>query len=366
MKRKLLSLTVVLAITLVTVLFACVTAEAASKSALSYTVSVHNSGSGNLYWNLGRNMEFFVKGETGYNADCRISSGAGYKFSALVDRGIIAEPAEGWHFDGFYDKSGKRVSLKTTNINIIRITVKGIYFYDCIPSYDNPEYSRFTEAAYKEAMKTTLKALYGTRVYKVMGKAVFYQLPKKTASYYAKFSEMKAPEFPDSLTLSKKLEAPDFYIAKELATLKATYTSSASKIIKVDKTTGKAQVQGPGVAVITVKIPKTDCSLAATYKVKITVKPDAVTGLSAKRTSDQKYVLLNWKGNPLYSGYEIQISDSSSFSKITAKKTAASGKTVSTKVSTSKSAVCKYARIRPYKTSGGQKLYGPYVTCSVK
>ena len=79
------------------------------KDLLTYTVSVTSSGSGQLYWNYGKNMEFFLcNGSDAYNQNCRIKKSESYKFTTLIDRGIVPKADDGWFFDGFYDKSGAR------------------------------------------------------------------------------------------------------------------------------------------------------------------------------------------------------------------------------------------------------------------
>lgn len=367
MKKKLYAIlmTVVFTFSACTASLTLTAAPVCAASLLSYTVSMVPSGSGQLYWNYGKNLDFFITDSKGFNQKCLITKGTDYKFSALTVRGFVAEPSEGWYFDGVYDKAGRKLSLNTTNIELVQLTVKGRYYYDYIPAYDNPAYSKLTEAAYKELMKTSLKALYGTRVYKVLRKAVLYEIPKKDCTYYPKFQEKKAAPFPGKLALTKKLDSPAFYAAGREG-FAAKYSSSNSKIVKVDKTSGLCRITGPGTASVTVKIAATDKTLSASYKVKVTVSPEAVTGVSASRASDRKSVTVKWKGDSRYSGYEIQLSDTKTFGKITAKKTAVSGKTSSTKVSLSKSAACSYVRVRPYKTSGGEKLYGPYVSAAVK
>lgn len=366
MKNKLLSLAMTgfLTFSACCAAFCCTQTGAEAAGLLNYTVSMEPSGSGELYWNYGKNMEFFVNGDEGYRQKCRIAKGTGYKFSTLADRGFVAEPNEGWYFDGVYDRSGKKLALDTVTIDIIRMKVKGVYYYDYIPSYDNPEYSRLSKDAYKELMKSSLKTLYGTRVYKILRRTTLYRLPKKDCTYYPKFKEKKAAPFPGKLSLNMTMSSDGFYAAGE-KDFAAKYSSSNSNVIKIDKTSGFCQIKGPGSATLTVKVPAEDKTLAAVYKVKVIVMPESVTELSAARTSDKKHVSVKWKGDSRYSGYEIQISGSSNFSKITAKKIASSGKTSSTKVSVAKSAVCRYLRLRPYKTSGGSRLYGPYTTVSL-
>lgn len=341
--------------------------QASAKSPISYTVTVRPEGKGQLYWNYGSNMEFFLLGKDSYNGKCLIKSGEKYKFSTLIDRGFIAVPKDGWYFEGVFDQAGRSIVLSTTQMDMVRITVKGFYYYDYIPSYDNPAYRRYTKERYREEMKLYIKALYGVKTYKVLGSAVLYSLPKKDGVFYPRFKEKKSPAFPTETSLSKALDDADFYIIPKSAKQQnVKFSSSNSKIIQVDKTSGLAGIKGPGKAIITIKYPETDKTLAAVCKVTITVSPQAVTGLSASRSKDKKKISVNWKKDIRYSGYQLQVSPDKSFKVISAKKTVSSGKQSSTTISTSKSAKCAYIRIRPYKTSGGEKLYGKYTVCAVK
>ena len=341
--------------------------ESEAKSLVYYDVSLKPAKGGVLYLTYDDNMQFFYQGKNAYRSSCRISSNQSHKFCVLVDRGIIAKPDTGWYFDGFYDKSGKKTAVDAFHIEVIRITVDGRYYYDIVPSYDNPAYRNVTEKFFKQEIKDYVKFLYGTSRYKVMEKTIYYRLPKKSAAYDPRFVKMEPPSFPGQFTVSKDLHAADFYAAGK-AGFTATYSSSSSKVVKVNKKTGLCHITGPGAATITIKVPASGKYCSVIYKVKVTVKPNPVSTLSASMQSDRKSVTVNWKGDNRNSGYEIQLSDTSTCKQIIAKKTISSGKTTKTKVTVAaaQSARCKYARIRPYKTAGGQKLYGAYLTVKIK
>ncbi len=369
MKSKLFSLAAVclLCMSMCITVFASTTVHVNAASSVYYQVSLQPAKGGSLYMTYDDNLKFFYQGKDTYRDSCRIDSSVSHKFSALIDRGIIVKPNSGWYFDGFYDKSGKKLSIEAYNVEVIRITIDGVYYYDLIPSYDNPAYRNLTEKYFKNEIKDYIKFLYGTSRYKVMEKLVYYRLPKTTASYFPRFSKMETPSFPGNFSLTKKLSSPDFYAAGKSG-FQASYSSSANKVIKVDKKTGLSKITGPGTATITIKVPESGKYCSVIYKVKVSVTPAACTNLSASRTSDKKSVTAKWKGDSRNSGYEIQISDTKSFSKIVAKKTVSSGKTVAAKISTAKSAStqCKYIRIRPFKKSCGQKLYSEYITATIK
>lgn len=369
MKSKLFSLAAIFlfCMSMCITAMAHTTVQADAASSVYYQVCLHPPKGGTMYMTYDDNLKFFYEGKDTYRKSCRIDSSASHRFSTLIDRGIIAKPDADYYFDGFYDKSGKKLSVDACNVEVIRVTVDGVYYYDLIPSYDNPAYSRFTEKHFKSEIKDYVKFLYGTSRYKVMEKVIYYRLPKVTAAYFPRFTKMEPPAFPGQFTLTKKLNAPDFYAAGK-AGFQGSYSSSNSRVVKVDKKTGLSKITGPGTASITIKVPESGKYCSVIYKVKVTVRPDVCMSLSASRAADKKSVSVKWKGDSRNSGYEIQVSDTKTFGKIIAKKTVSSGKISSTKISTGKSAFpqCRYLRIRPYKTSGGQKLYADYITVSIK
>lgn len=331
------------------------------KDLLTYTVSFNASGSGQLYWNYGKNMEFFLcNGSDSYNQNCRIKKGVSYKFSTLVDRGIIAKADNGWYFDGFYDKAGAKLLMEPVNIDVIRVTTDGFYIYDYLLSFDNTAYKNYTKKRYQDEMKKYLRNLYGVSRYKVLFQTKLYNIPPKTASLYPRFQKksLRKLTFPKDMT--KMYGDPAFNLWPDCPKdINASYKSSNSKVLSLDKTSGLCKIKGEGVATITINVPETDHNLAEEAKVKVRVKPIAVSILSARR-KDTKTIELKWKPDLKSSGCEIEVSSDTKFSKIIAKKTVGSAKTAATKIMIPKNAVCKAVRIRAFKRSCGEKLYGAY------
>lgn len=333
---------------------------------VNYSVSIDLSGKGNLYWDYGDNMEFFLEtGPQEYNETCKIIDNETYKFSKVFNRGIIAKPNSGHYFSGFY-QSGKKVKLTTTNIDILRVKVDGIYYYDYYDAYNNPKYRNYTEEAYKNKVKKYLKAIYGTSRYTVVDSLILYEIPKKDANYTAKFYSKKKPDIHYNKTYTKNLDSKQFYIIPSMpAQYEYTFKSSNTKVVKVNKQTGYATITGPGISTITCTIAETDKTLSDSYKIKVTVKPGKITILNAtKRT--KKTVAVSWKKDSRNSGYVIEISNNNTFKNILAKKTINSGKTGSTTISLKNELCNNYLRIRAYKISSGKKIYGSYTITKIK
>lgn len=331
------------------------------KDLLNYTVSVTPSDGGQLYWNYGKNMEFFLcNGNDSYNQNCRIKKGASYKFSTFVDRGIIPKADDGWYFDGFYDKSGARLLMKPVNIDVIRMTIDGLYTYDYLVSFDNTVYKNYTKKRYQDEMKQYLRSLYGVSRYKVMFTTQYYSLPRKSADLYPKFKAKSLRKLTFPRDTDKVYGDSAFLLwsscPKDLA---VSYKSSNSKVLSIDKTSGLSKIKGEGVATITLTLPETNQYLSETVKIKVRIKPVGAAILSAKK-KDEKTLELKWKADAKCTGYEIEAGSDINFSKITAKKTVNAAKTSTTAITIPKNAVCKAIRIRAYKRSCGEKLYGAY------
>lgn len=345
-------------------------AENQSSSLINYTVQVEHTGGGTLYWDYGKNMDFFLNdSHDEYDTSCKIKSGTSYKFSKLVPRNILIQPNEGYYFLGFYDQKGSKVDLTEVNADIVRVSVNGIYHYNCVESYDNPKYKKLTKNAYQKIIKTYLKAIYGTTRYKTMDTVTMYQVPTKDGSYQAKFKKKSSPKISYKASIEKMYSTNGSSGFAAIPTLpdtyKYTFKSSRTSVIKINKTTGYATVVGPGKATITVKVAETDTTLPAEYEIDVTVYPKKVSISSVTKKSD-KSLSLTWSGSSKYSGYEIQVSNNTSFETITAKKKVSSGKTSSTTVTLKNKLFHNYVRIRPYKTSGGEKVYGEYVVEKIK
>lgn len=371
MKFKQNILTMVLAVTLAASWILTPSAAAAAsgisaRGGLFYTATVRQSGQGSLYWNYDRSGSFFYQGSDAYNKRC-LAADTSCRFTALTPRGLIVEPAEGWYFDGFYTVSGQRLFLESQRIDVIRITVNGICFYDGVVSYSDPSFSGVAKSRYKESVKAALKALYGTSRYKIMETLDVYQLPKKTQTIHARFKEKKVPDLAIPQTLRKTAGDSSFYAVRSIpSAYQPAFRSSSSKLLAVDRDSGLCTIKGEGIAIVSLTVPPSKETLRGEWKIRVYISPKAVPLTSAIRSKDKKSIVVKWQPDTLCSGYEIQAAADKSFSEITAKKTASSGKNASTKLTTKKTACCSYLRIRPYKKSRGEKLFGPWTQAAVR
>ena len=141
---------------------------------------------------------------------------------------------------------------------------------------------------------------------------------------------------------------------------KITYASSDKKVVTVDSK-GKVTIKGSGKATITINAASTSNFNAASKNVLITVKPKKVT-LASVKSSAKKKITINWKKVATVTGYEIQYSTDKKFKKATTTKTITKASTTSKSYSGLKRSNKYYVRIRAYKTSGGQKIYGAWTT----
>lgn len=333
---------------------------------LSYDVKVDVPQGGQVYFNYGKNGLYFLSSDwKEYPDSCKVSTGQTYRFTKFLDRGMIACPEDGYYFAGFFHNNGKKNNLKETKMDILRISVKGIYFYDCFPSKENSAYKRLTKTAYQNQVKLYVKGLYGTKRYKVMDTIVLYSLPKSDGSYVARFQKKELPSLEIPSKIVKTYGNPSFHLVSDISsTFNASFQSSSSKVLTVNKSTGYITIKGPGTAKITCKVKETETTLPATFVTVITVKPAKVKTISAKRT--KKKLSVKWSAVNKNSGYEIQVSNNQSFKNIIAKKTVTGGSKNSTTVKL-KSEVCNnYVRIRPYKTSAGKRIYNQYTVAEIQ
>ncbi len=341
-------------------------AASAKGVSLTYTAAIRQSGQGSLYWNYNQSGSFFYQGGGDYNKDC-LAAGTSCRFTALTPRSLIVEPGEGWYFDGFYTSSGQKLTLESQRIDVVRVTVNGVYYYDSVVSYSDPSFRGVTKAKYTETIKAAIKALYGTARYKIMETLDTYKVPKKSQTIQARFKEKKAPALSVPEQLKKSIGDSPFCAVKGIsAAYQPTFRSSSSKLLAVDRGTGLCTIKGEGIAVVSLAVPASKETLRGEWKIKVYIYPKAVQLTSASRSKDKKSMTVKWRPDTLCSGYEIQAAADKSFSKITAKKTVTSGKTSSASVKTAKDAACKYLRIRPYKKSRGETLYGPWTEILVK
>lgn len=356
-KKIIFALTI--ALLLMAIPLSSAAASAKSSGLLNYNISVTTTGQGELYWTYGKNMEFFLcNGDDSYNQNCKIKSSTNYEFSRLIERGIVPKANNGWYFTGFYNRVGGKLNPDTYNIDVLRVTVKGLYYYDYVLSSDNPKYNHYSKKKYEDMVKGYLKSAYGTTRYKKLFTTKMYQFPNKDSDVYGKFRAKELVEFKRIDDMTKSIGDSSFSLPSPYTSIdRLTFKSSNSKVISINKGTNIATVKGQGKATITVSAPETDTTLPSTTKYVIRIYPVKVELGSAAKSS--KEIKLKWATDLKSSGYELQLSTKPAMAEAY-KKTITSAKTSSTVVTLTKKANYNYARIRAYKKSSGEKLYGPW------
>lgn len=189
----------------------------------------------------------------------------------------------------------------------------------------------------------------GTATVTVTGKGNY------TGSKTATFTIAKAGGEPDSKITCKKTVYKVAYGTKPFkinATSKSTmtFTSSKPKIAAVDKNTGKVTIKNTGVAAITIKAG------TATKKVTIKVSPKKQAIKSVKAVKGKK-LTVKWAKDKMASGYQVQISMDKKFKKNVKSKNLSKTSYTFGKLNTGKK---YYARVRSYKKSGKETLYGAW------
>ena len=129
-----------------------------------------------------------------------------------------------------------------------------------------------------------------------------------------------------------------------------TFISSKPKIAAVDKNTGEVTIKNTGVAVITVQAGN------VSKQVTVKVSPKKQSVKSAKPGKGRK-LTVKWAKDKKASGYQVQVSTDKKFKKnLKAKKISKTSYTF-TKLKTGKK---YYVRVRSYKKSGKETLYGSW------
>ncbi len=129
-----------------------------------------------------------------------------------------------------------------------------------------------------------------------------------------------------------------------------TFTSSSPKIASVNKDTGKVTVKNTGIAVITIKAGKDS------EKVTIKVTPKKQSVKSAKAAKGKK-LTVKWVKDKRASGYQVQISTDKEFKKNVQVRKLSKTSCTFKKLKKGKR---YYVRIRSYKKSGKETLYGAW------
>jgi len=141
------------------------------------------------------------------------------------------------------------------------------------------------------------------------------------------------------------------------ASTKLSYFSSDTRVISIDAD-GHAVITGPGRAVISVNAAESDSYLSASARTTVTVYPAKIASLKLKKA--RKKFTASWAKETDVSGYQLVYAANKKFSR--SKKTvlirkADTGKTVIRKLKSKKT---YYVKIRAYKKTGSQTLYGAY------
>ena len=161
-----------------------------------------------------------------------------------------------------------------------------------------------------------------------------------------------------SLTRSSK----PFTLKASANGAKITFASLNSKVVKVDKNTGRVTVKGTGTTTIIVKALANAKYKQATLSIKVTVKPDKAK--LTKLTRGKNSVSLKWKKLSSVSGYKLQISTDKKFRSKYTKSVYVSYKKANLTLKKLKSNKKYYVRICGYKNiklSGKTvKLYGEW------
>lgn len=335
-------------------------------SLINYEVNVSATEGGSLYFDYGENMHFFLSDDyQQYNPSCKIDSPSVFKFSKLFQRNLIPVAQENYYFSGFYDLDNHPIRLSKAVIDVLRVSVNGIYYYDYYAAYENPKYAKYTPSAYKTMVKSYLKTLYGTSRYKKMDTITIYNLPKSDGTYIAKFQEKGLPDICWSTSVTKKVGDKKFhYIPNSSSKYIYTFKSSNKKIATIDNKSGLTIIKGPGIATITCNIKETDMTLPSKYTSKLIINPISVSSVQAVQS--KKTLQIKWNGKTNNSGYEIQVSNNTSFKTILASKNIKSGKSNATTIKLKTELYNNYVRIRAYKSSKGEKLYSPYVVKKIE
>lgn len=150
------------------------------------------------------------------------------------------------------------------------------------------------------------------------------------------------------------------FVLKAKGKGKITYTSGNKKIVKIDKTSGKASIIGCGKAVITVKAAGNAEYKPGTKKVTVTIAPKPQK-ISSVKSPKKKTLTVKWKKDAKADGYQIQYSTNSKFKgakTVDIKK----NKTVKTTIKKGlKGGKKYYVRVRSYKKDGKKaKICGSY------
>ena len=132
--------------------------------------------------------------------------------------------------------------------------------------------------------------------------------------------------------------------------IKMAFTSSKPEIAAVNRDTGEVTVKNTGVAVITIEAGQ------ASEKVTIKVSPKKQSVGSAKAAKGRK-LTVKWAKDKMASGYQVQIGTDKKFKKNVKSKNVSKASYTFKKLKAGRK---YYARVRSYKKSGNETLYGAW------
>ena len=129
-----------------------------------------------------------------------------------------------------------------------------------------------------------------------------------------------------------------------------TFSSSRPKVAAVDKDTGKVTIKNTGIATITVKAG------TVSQKVTIRVNPKKQSVKAAKAEKGKK-LTVKWTKDKMASGYQVQVSTDKKFKKNVKSKNLSKASYTFKKLKKDRK---YYVRVRSYKKSGHETLYGTW------
>ena len=153
--------------------------------------------------------------------------------------------------------------------------------------------------------------------------------------------------------------------AKTTGNGKLTYVSSNKSVVTVSSN-GLVSIKGTGKAVVTIKASATTKYNSAVKKITIVVKPkkQQITKLVSQKKNKVKVV---WKIDSKASGYEVQVSRDTKFTKVVKRYSINTYKYYAKEMTGFVSGRTYYVRVRSYKLVGKDKIYGAYsVSKSIK
>lgn len=337
--------------------FLCCFQFAFGQATQKSTFSTNESNQNQLYWIKSPSGDFlYESGDiTRPNPKCKVQYGKKYTSSFLKSHPIVAYPKDDWYLSAFYNQNGQKLSPKTVNYSLLKISYHGEIYYDYFRSKNNPIYKLLPPFAYNEIVKTYVKAVYGTTSYKVVGKFKGYNLGKKNTSIRALFKEKTTPKL--NLPHTKAFQygsITSFYLLENLPKGKVEFKSSNPKVAKIDKSIGKVDVFGEGLSTLTTTLSPTATVKGKVFQTTLKVVPPKPNICEISKQGSSK-VKVTWAKDLHSSGYILRISQSKSFAS-SKKVTILSPKTGSYTFKDLNNGSTYYIKMRTYKKSCNQTI----------